>query len=525
MKPRRIIGLDLGHAAYKLAVVEPRDAQAVLVDLRWQDLPPQADPNARRAALKKLLEGIPVSKSTGVVSIVDDPYGCLQQVTVPAMTGAELAEAIRWELQRYLAVPPEETVADYQLLEEIEEAGSKRLKLLAAALPTAAIRNQLAFLAAEEIRPFRLVPPAAAVVAWWAHTGGASMEIPQAILSVGQKSSEFLVVQGKRLLFARKIPVAGGDVTHGMTGVLMTAQGQVGLSEAEAEQVKREAGIPGTNAPEAVIKGISGMQLLSLIRGSLERLAAEVERSLAFYGESVAGPPVSELILIGGGAHLKGLPEWLQERLRVRVSVPGPLADIPLAPGFSPGSVAGKELSLIPALGAALGGQAGINLLPLEMKEAARLQVRRSLFTGAVTAILLGAALLRVGMGITRQVLETQIAAFRLEKEAIVPEMARARVALEVQQRQKQEPPWEEMFRQMSLALPREAYLTAFSVEERRMTLRGRVRDLGRATDLVLAGFIRSLNEGVFTEAQLVSSRQDETGSREAEFEIRCSLK
>jgi len=234
---------------------------------------------------------------------------------------------------------------------------------------------------------------------------------------------------------------------------------------------------------------------------------------------------LSELILVGGGAHLKGLADQLQGRLKIQVSVPDPLAGISQEPMALQGSAGAMPLSFVPALGAVLSAGRGINLLPTEVKQALQRQIQRAALTGVLTAVVVGALLLRIGMGVYEKTLATQIAAFELERTAMAAEMTQAQAALAAQERQRAEPRWEELFKNLSQILPRELYLTGLAVGEKRVALRGHARQFGRPSDQLLAEFLKVLEEGPFTQVHLTSTRQLEGPTAEAEFEIQCFLK
>ena len=525
MKTKQVLGLDLGSCAFKLVALELKDSKRpLLMHAKVLEIPSGADQEARQVFLKQLLEGIPLTKFQQIVSVVDDPYTCVHQVLTPPMPAGELPGAVRWEMQRYLAVPPDEMAIAYQVVGEVENDGVKKLKILAVAVLRTAIQQHLALFSQTGLTPTQLLPKSVALAAWYNRVRQAG-EAPTAILLLGGTGSEFLVVQGRQILFTRKIPVAGYDITKGMTGVLMTAQGPMGLNELEAEKIKRSMGIPTPGSSEATVSGVSGMQLLSLIRGSLDRLAVELERSLAFYGESTGGIGVAQLILVGGGAHLKGLDAWLQARLGIRVTLPFWMEEIQQASDALNGPAAVVPLSLVPAVGAAVSAGAGINLLPVEIKEAVREKVKRAALIGILATVVLGALFLRIGMGTYQAMLRKQIAAFQLEESATAQELERAKAAVAARERLEQEPHWDEVFKELSRSVTREIYLTEMQINGREVVMRGRVRELGRTTDVILAEFIRTLGDGLFTNVKMVSCRQLEQPAQSADFEIGCLLK
>ena len=518
--PKRILALDLGSCAFKLAVLEPQEPKPVLTHVRLLEIPAQAEPNVRQAVLRSLLEGIDLSHLGQVVSVVDDPFACLHQVSVPPMPAAELADAAKWELQRFLTVPPDEVALDYRILGQQEEDGVKKQRLIAVAMPAAAIREHLAFLAQAGVRPVHLIPKTVALNAWVARTREPESKNPLALLEVGGSGAEFIVVENGEAVFSRKLPFSSAALTREMTGLLMTGQGQVSLTEGEAETIKRSIGIPKGDAGGMGMKGVSGMQIFSLIRGSLERLAVETERSLAFYGESGSQAVLGELVLVGGGAQMKELTEWLQGRLGIRVTVPKVFQGVSPAPGAVQGPAAAAELSLAPVLGAALGSGKGMNLLPIELQENLHASIQKAALKAVVTGGVLGAALLWIGLQVYHQSLAGQISGFEVEQKAVAQQLPAIRAAVAVRDRWRNEPDWEEVFRALTRQIPNEIYLTELAADGPDLVLRGRIRKAGRSADEVLSRFMQALGEGSMKAVTLRSSRQLEESADQAEFEI-----
>lgn len=526
-KQRRILALDLGSSAFKGILLEFQAGREQATQIRVAELPTQSDSAARDAALKSLLAGLEMGSIGQVVSVIDDPFACLRVVSTPPMPATEQANAIRWQLQPFLAFSPEEAAVEFEPIPFPSNGGDRRTSFLAVAFPRAEIREHLAFLGRAGLKPTQLVPKEMGIGTWLRRMAGPQAEGGVAVLEVGSTGCEFMVFEGSRPTFARKIPGGGAALTKEMTGVLMTAQGQVSLTEAEAETFKRSVGIPGPQEGAALeVKGVSGSQIFSLIRAELERLAMEVERSLAFYAELGGQAKISSLLLVGGGAHLKGLAPRLQERFGIPV-IPAPavLEAVPMAPGALQGSAAAVPLSLVPALGAALGFGRGMNLLPEELKETLRRQVRRVATKGLLTGSLLGALLIWIGFQVARQSLTRQIAAFRFEQQVVASQMNRIRVALAAHDRWGGEPDWETTLRWLGHAVPAEMVLTELAVDGRTVFIRGKARRQSRPLEEALAEFMRRLEEGRMSRVTLRSSRFADEAAGTSEFEITGELR
>lgn len=521
MKTSRVLALDLGSAAFKLALLEVEDGKERMTQVRVAELPAQSDPKIREAVLISLLVGLDPAQMSQVVSVVDDPFACLRIVSTPPMPAGELANAVRWQLQPFLAFPPEEAAVEFEPVTGPSMEGDRKRRFLAMALPTSKIQEHLEFLARAGLKPTQLLPKEMAIGTWLKKASASGVEGALAVLEVGSSGCEFIVYEKGVPAFTRKISGGGAVLTQEMTGVLMTAQGQVSLTGAEAETFKRSVGVLSMEEGAGMeVNGVSGSQIFSLIRGGLERLVMEVERSLAFYGESGGSLKVNSLVLVGGGAHLKGLAPWLHERLGIEV-VPAPvLENLSAGPGALQGSASTVPISLVPVLGAALGQGSGMNLLPEEFKEGLRRRVQRMVVKGFVTGAILSTVLLWAGIQVSRQSLSKQIGAFRLEQQAVAAQMAGIRVALAAHDRFASDPEWEKTLRWLSQIVPPEISLSEFHAEGRTVSLRGRIRHRSRPTEETLGEFMRLLGEGRMAQVALRSSRLVAAAAGTSEFEI-----
>ena len=521
MKTQKILALDLGSCAFRLVLLEARDGRQMVTQVKMVDIPPQSDVKVREEALKSLLSGVDLTGLSEVVSVLDDPFACMRHITIPPVPSGELANAIRWQMQPFLAIPLEEAVVEFEPLGSVAGEDGKRVRFLGVAYPQAALREHLAFLERAGIRPTQLLPKEMAVASWLEKQHPAVANGETAVLEIGGSGCEFLVIKQGRPLFTRKIPGGGTSFTRDMTNVLMTSQGQVSLTEGEAETFKRSFGIP-TPAESASldIRGVSGMQIFSLIRGGLEHLATEVERSIAFYAESSGQGKISELYLIGGGSHLKGLAQWLQDRLGIQMTVVLPLNGFPVTPGAVQGAVPSAPLSIVAALGAVFLRGKGMNFLPVEMKEGMRRQVRKAALEGLLTAVVLGAVLVWITLQASRQSIIKQIDVFRWEMQTISPQLAFIKTVMAAHDRLDSEPTWKEVLRRWSRIVPREIYLIQASIQGKSVFMRGRIRNGLREPQEVLAEFMRSLQEESMDEVRLRSSRMREDLSDAMEFEV-----
>jgi len=105
-----------------------------------------------------------------------------------------------------------------------------------------------------------------------------------------------------------------------------------GISEESAEVHKHDHGVTEEMAPEGDLgAGELGGMMLGALRTELESVTREIERSFAYVLQCYAKSSAGELVLVGGGAELKGVGDYLAQKLGITVSRVDDLLERPAA--------------------------------------------------------------------------------------------------------------------------------------------------------------------------------------------------
>jgi len=184
-----------------------------------------------------------------------------------------------------------------------------------------------------------------------------------AVVRSGADTTAINIFSGENLVFNREIPLGGNSLTRAMVGTLISDSGQVELDINQAEILKKDWGIPDEKNPQQLTPEISSLQIAPLMRPILERLANEIRRSMDYYREESRGKRVTKVVLLGGNAELKGLPEFLNSALGLTVEICRPLKNLEMdMPEDRKKELDQLGPRLAIAMGASLQGTKGINL-------------------------------------------------------------------------------------------------------------------------------------------------------------------
>ena len=145
------------------------------------------------------------------------------------------------------------------------------------------------------------------------------------VLEIAASTSTVTLVRGQRVLMNRNINVSGDDFTAAI-------QRAFGLDFDSAEDVKIEYGtatIPTEDEEDllnfdAKREQFSPGRVYEALRPVLVELTTEIRRSLEFFRVQSGDANITRMLVTGGGAKLRGLPEAIGDALGFRVELGDP---------------------------------------------------------------------------------------------------------------------------------------------------------------------------------------------------------
>ena len=324
------IGLDIGSHSIKLVGLKTTSKGPFLTHVGIKEIPPggnKEDANYISEILKTLVSE--VGLKTKKVSLTISGSGVnISRIIVPSMPKAELKEAVRWEIKGQLPFPVETAQIDFHILGEIIEDKIKKLDLMVVSCPNHLIEQTLSIAKGAGLEPAHLdVEPFAlwnAFLTW----GRVKKEEEVALIDLGADKTGIHLFRDGILQFSREVTPAGADITRAIIEGIGTGEEPDILYE-KAERIKKELGIPSEARNEKTVEESIDLSKVSFhMRPVLERMAAEIGRSLDYYKNQFNVDRIDRVLLTGGGAHLKNFSSYLGNELRLPVEHFNPLREI-----------------------------------------------------------------------------------------------------------------------------------------------------------------------------------------------------
>jgi Tfp pilus assembly protein PilN len=260
-----------------------------------------------------------------------------------------------------------------------------------------------------------------------------------------------------------------------------------------------------------------------MIKQPLEQLVEELERCFDYYQEEVKEGRVESIALFGGGASLKGLNEFISNRLEVKVILGNPLQKMRMSSEiekfFKEKEIPPHEFAL--AIGAALNKDKGINLLPSSIKEEKKHFLKRTSLEVIGVTFFMFLIFFYIGMRIKLNNYKKRIDVLKKELYVLVPEIKEKEGKTRLEEIVYQEPLWEDVFKELSNIFPDTIYLTYLSMGNKRLKMKG----VCTSSDWeeILSTLMFNLEKGLFREVRLIMTKRlkNKVGS---EFEIICEV-
>lgn len=278
-------------------------------------------------------------KTKNVISSLPEEKSFLDLFQMPAVKAEELEQAVRFEASNHIPMAMEDVYFDFEKVET--ETKGKFQEILIAASPKEIADSYLTGLKLAGLKPQAMEIEGLSVARSIVKKG--VFHKPQLLIDFGQNRTSFMMFSGRALRFTSTIPISSRVLTEKIAEKMK-------VDNKKADQIKLQEGLTGKKP------------VLNAMLSSLTDLASQISSHLKYYqSHSAKVQPkakiqeLEKILLCGGGANLKGLPEFLSSNLNVAVELANPWVNILEEPlNYVPELPYKESLGYATALGLAL---------------------------------------------------------------------------------------------------------------------------------------------------------------------------
>lgn len=347
------LGIDLGGSSLKIVELKNAGNRAQLVTYGYIDHIPNIIKEENKEAqkevanfLKHLLKESNATASRAVSALPS--FSVFSSIiSLPAMNNKDLISAVRWEAKKFVPIPLEEMILDWEILKEsgkkdekkgkfeigevAEKSGEKEkkekdesedkkkkkeekaqvkgnIKVLLTAAPKNLVNRYVELFKNVGIQLVGLETESFAIE----RSLVGNDKNPIMVVDIGGRATSIIIYYNGVPILNRSIDVGGKTVTKSLVEVM-------GLSEERAEQFKRDMGI---SVSEELLE-----KLPQPINYVVSSIINEIRYILNIY-QSQKKKPVMKVVLTGGSSFLMNLANYVQNVFNIKSYVGDPWARV-----------------------------------------------------------------------------------------------------------------------------------------------------------------------------------------------------
>lgn len=331
VKFRESVGIDIGshsvkivhlkrlHEGFKLLNYEirptvPQGVEYVPSDLRPERFAP---------IIVEMMKTLHISPKTvkHLVTAIGGDNTSIKQIKTIFLPDDELESALFFEAKKHIPISGNDMVLDYQVL-SVEEK-TNNMNILLAASTKDILNEHSNILVTAGLTPNIVDLDSLAVANSFALNTFVEDGV-YVLLNLGAHRTNMLIWGPNSKLFSRDIPYGGYHITR---DIMRKRQ----LEFTEAENYKLEWGL--LDDPRAA--SATTINMLDISEKTTEdMIVEEIRRSLRFYVKEAGNSDFRKIYLMGGTAKLKGLQEYVQDKVNIPTETYMPFVNIEMPEKF-----------------------------------------------------------------------------------------------------------------------------------------------------------------------------------------------
>src|SRR3989338_6645406 len=302
-----LFGLDIGHSSLKVMQIDQSGKKPVVSAYGVIRFNPEAIKNGmiinHEALASSILElfknGVVGKITTKRVAIGIPAARTFNRVIKlpPKLSSKELADAVKLEAEQYIPVSVDQLYLDHTIINQSD----KEVELFAVAVPKTIVDSYMQLASPLDLEVAAMETTIAASSRVFVKADRS--DLPTILIDFGSVSTD-ITIYDKTLLVTGTVQGGGDDFTKLIAN-------QLGTSYDEANIIKTKYGLRHSKRQAEITEVLSPL---------LEQMVKEIRRMQRYYEERYGEKnKIGQIVVMGGGANMPGINEYLTNELRLPV--------------------------------------------------------------------------------------------------------------------------------------------------------------------------------------------------------------
>ena len=307
------VGLDVGSSAVKAVALRHGRSGWSLVAAGETPMPGgalqdgvAAQPVAVSGAIKEVVDALRLRRAS-VAAALSGHSVIIKRLSLPAMSQAELDQAIPWEAEQYIPFDLNDVQLDYQVINSGPDASRPSLDILLVAAKRDRIDDRAAVIAQAGRHPVVLDIEAFALANAYEMNYPERSDALTVLIHVGRAATIVCLLERGQPAFTRDISIGG---------------------QVHADALTREFGSSGVDEVTAnrmlygqMPNGVNRDHVTAVLHDASGQLVLEVRKTIDFYRATAPVEKVSRIVVSGGAWQAVGLVDLLATEFGAPVDI------------------------------------------------------------------------------------------------------------------------------------------------------------------------------------------------------------
>ena len=308
-------GLDIGSSSIKILELKgDKKVESVGMAVNPVGRSDVDLPGEQRAKISEVIKGLLKEsgiKTRSVVLSIPEALVFSRILKLPIMSTPELASAIKWELDQVVPFPPNEIEVSWVVIDKPKKkVGNEKMKVFVVAVPKKVMESYVKFLTLTGLEPERIENEVLSLVRGLSSfTNDNKVSL---ILDVAASTTKMVLVEGSEIHMSHIVPLAGMAMTR-----MISETFKIPINQ--AEEYKRTYGVD-----KQQVEG----KIYNTLNGLIDSLVVEIKKVVANFSNMEKDKRIEKIVLVGGGAFLKGFTSVLVEKTGLDVVIGEPFGPV-----------------------------------------------------------------------------------------------------------------------------------------------------------------------------------------------------
>ncbi len=327
LSKKEVLGIDIGSKVIKILQLKISGGKISVINFAEYDMglhnvkekSPEEKKQAYIDALKKLISSKKFTTKNAAISVSGSSV-IVRFVRFPKMSESDLEKTLQFEAEPHIPFDIQEIQMDTHIIGDVEDAAQTKMETVLVAGKKDIVQERIEIIERAGFRPVIVDVDAFTMENAYELIHKEALSETVLLVNIGASITNISIVENGISKVVRDLYTAGDSFTSAI-------QENMQNSIEETEELKKRYGLLGGKAEEG--KDVS-VQIYNILYPVVKELNSELQRSIDYFigQKTSADVKVEKVILSGGTANLKGLPELISSELKIPVEIFRPLEHV-----------------------------------------------------------------------------------------------------------------------------------------------------------------------------------------------------